>query len=324
MTSVHDRIDPEVAEGLEGYFKLVGPGGLGAISDLGERRARLSAVMAMAGAAAGPSDDIETSDHLVPGPADAPEVPIRVYRPEGADGPLPGILDIHGGGMTTGGIETEDFPATALAESSGCVVASVEYRLAPEHPDPAPVEDCYAALVAIADRAADFGIDPGRIVIYGASAGGGLAAGTALMARDRGGPRLALQMLLYPMLDDRLQTPSSQEFVDIGVFDRGLNAEGWAGLLGDRAGGDDVSSYAAPAREEDLTNLPPAYIDVGELDGLRDEAMLYGLSLMRAGVPVELHVYPGGIHASEGFAPMSALAARVNGYRQQALERALA
>jgi acetyl esterase/lipase len=101
MTSVHDRIDPEVAEGLEGYFKLVGPGGLGAISDLGERRARLSAVMAMAGAAAGPSDDIETSDHLVPGPAGAPEVPIRVYRPKGADGPLPGILDIHGGGMTT-------------------------------------------------------------------------------------------------------------------------------------------------------------------------------------------------------------------------------
>ena len=177
MTSVHDRIDPEVAEGLEGYFKLVGPGGLGAISDLGERRARLSAVMAMAGAAAGPSDDIETSDHLVPGPASAPEVPIRVYRPKDADGPLPGILDIHGGGMTTGDIETEDFPATALAESSGCIVVSVEYRLAPEHPDPAPVEDCYAALVAIADQAADFGIDPDRLAIYGVSAGGGLAPG---------------------------------------------------------------------------------------------------------------------------------------------------
>ena len=135
-----------------------------------------------------------------------------------------------------------------------------------------------------------------RLDLGGQCQQGGLAAGTALMARYRGGPRLTLQMLLYPMLDDRLETSSSQEFVDIGVFDRGLSAEGWADLLGDRAGGDDVSSYAAPAREEDLTNLPPAYIDVGELDGLRDEAILYGLSMMRAGVPVELMWIEGAGH----------------------------
>jgi acetyl esterase/lipase len=322
--SIGDRLDPEVAEGLKGFFEIVGPGGLDAIADLGERRERLAEVMAMARAATTPTDDIETSDHLVPGPAGAPEVPIRVYRPKGATGLLPGIFDIHGGGMTTGSIESEDIVATALAEGSGCVVVSVEYRLAPEHPDPAPIEDCYAALVAVADRAAEFGIDRERLLIYGASAGGGLAAGTTLMARDRGDPAIFFQMLIYPMIDDRLQTSSCQDIVDAGVFDRDANIEAWAYLLGDRAGGDDVSSYAAPAREKDLSNLPPTYIDVGELDGLRDEAIHYALGLMQAGIPVELHVYPGAVHGSEVIAPESKLAARVREYRRSALERTLA
>jgi acetyl esterase/lipase len=185
------------------------------------------------------------------------------------------------------------------------------------------VEDCYAALVAMAERTAVFGIDDDRLAIYGASAGGGLAAGTALMARDRNGPPLIYQMLIYPMIDDRLQTSSSQEFTDIGVFDREANVEAWRYLLGDRAAGDDVSVYAAPARETDLSGLPPTYIDVGELDGLRDESIAYGMSLMAAGVPVELHVYPGAVHGSEVIAPTSALGGRVRGYREQALTRAL-
>jgi acetyl esterase/lipase len=321
---VRDRMDPEVAAGLENLYKLAGPGGIAGVPELAERRKLLVEVMAMAASAAPPIDDVEKTDHLMPGPEGAPEVPVRVYRPQGAEGPLPCIFDIHGGGMTTGSIETEDMPATLLAKFSGCVVTSVEYRLAPEHPDPAPVEDCYAALLGVVAKAGELGIDPDRIVLYGASAGGGLAAGTALLARDRGGPKPRLQMLLYPMLDDRLETPSSKEFVDIGIFDRRVNGEGWSDLLGEKVGGEDVSIYAAPARAEDLAGLPPAYIDVGELDGLRDESILYALSLLQAGVATELHVYPGGVHGSEGMAPTGDLAGRINGYRMAALQRALA
>ena len=157
----------------------------------------------------------------------------------------------------------------------GAVGVSVEYRLAPEHPHPAPVEDCYAGLVWTSKHADELGIDPSRLIIAGASAGGGLAAGTALMARDRGGPTLSHQILMCPMLDDRGVTPSSQELDNEGVWDRTSNVTGWTALLGDACGGPDVSPYAAPARAQDLTGLPPAFIDVGSVETFRDEDIDY-------------------------------------------------
>src|SRR5581483_950120 len=167
-------------------------------------------------------------------------------------------------------------------------------------PHPAPVEDCYAGLVWTVQHAGELGIDPARLVIGGASAGGGLAAATALLSRDRGGPRALLQLLVYPMLDDRNTTRSSHEIVDVGIWDRATNVGGWRALLGEAAGGDTVSHYAAPARASDLSNLPPAVIYVGTADLFRDEDIDYAQRLIHAGVPAELHVYPGAYHGFEG------------------------
>jgi acetyl esterase/lipase len=175
----------------------------------------------------------------------------------------------------------------------------------------------------IASNAEKLGVDAERIAIYGGSAGGGLAAATALLARDQGEPVLAFQMLLYPMLDDRCQTPSSNEITDIGVWDRSANIEAWRHVLGDQQGSKDVSPYAAPARELDLRGLPPTYIDVGALDLFRDEAIEYAARLMQNGVPTELHVYPGAVHSSEVFAPEADVSRRVVSYRSAALRRAL-
>jgi acetyl esterase/lipase len=210
------------------------------------------------------------------------------------------------------------------AEELGIVGVSVEYRLAPEHPHPAPVEDCYAGLVWTGKHADELGIDPSRLVIAGGSAGGGLAAGTALMARDRGGPALSHQMLMCPMLDDRGITPSSQELDGEGVWDRTSNLTGWTALLGDARGGPDVSPYAAPARAQDLAGLPATFIDVGSVETFRDEDIDYAARLSQAGVSVEFHMWPGGFHGFDGLAPQTALARAARAARLAYLRRALA
>jgi acetyl esterase/lipase len=307
--SLRDRIDPEVRTGMDAYLAAAGPGGLSAIPDILERRARMAELNPVTDP---PADGITATDHRV----GAAGVLLRVYRPDGLAGPAPLVYYIHGGGMVTGSVAVDDLAARALAARVGCVVASIDYRLAPEYPHPFPVEDCYDGLVW---AAAELGIDPARVARYGPSAGGGLAAGTALLARDRGGPAVALQMLIYPMVDDRSVTPSSRENTGFGAWSREANIQGWAALLGSG----DVSPYAAPARSTDLSGLPPAYVDVGELDLFRDEDIAYATRLMQAGVPVELHVYPGGVHGGENYAPDSALARRVVGYRTDALQRAL-
>ncbi|UGS37779.1 alpha/beta hydrolase [Capillimicrobium parvum] len=324
--AVRDRIDPDARAALDAFLDLVGPGGLNGIADIPARREKFTEVLTGLAATLPPVEGVESADRWIAGPptpAGAPDVPVRIYRPSEGDGARPGLLFIHGGGMVVGNLETEDLVARILTKDLGCVTVSVDYRLAPEHPDPAPVEDCYAALAWMAGAAGELGIDPERLAVYGGSAGGGLAAGTALMARDRGGPALAFQMLIYPMIDDRDRTPSVHEFTDIGIWDRDANLEGWRCLLGDRVGGDDVSIYAAPARATDLAGLPPAYIDVGELDLFRDEDIDYAARLLRAGVPTELHVFPGAYHAAELQAVGSALANRVLGWRLDALRRAL-
>jgi acetyl esterase/lipase len=318
--TLRDRMDPQLVDGLDAFIAATGSRGLAGIADPVERRAIFGELMAAGEVEHDPG--VATRDYLVPGPSGDPEVKLRVYRPVAAEGPLPALFYIHGGGMVIGGIETEDAIARALCLAVGCAAVSVEYRLAPENPHPAPVEDCYAGLVWTAENAGRLGIDATRIAVYGGSAGGGLAAATALLARDRGGPTLVLQMLLYPMLDDRCETPSCEEIDDIGVFDGWASREGWQALLGERWGTDAVEPAAAPARSTDLSGLAPAWIDVGELDALRDESVAYALRLLQAGVATDLHVYPGAFHAWEVFVPDADSSGRVVADRVAALRRA--
>ncbi len=235
-------------------------------------------------------------------------------------GTLPGIYYIHGGGMILGDVASEDTSASLLCDQIGAVVISVEYRLAPEDPYPAPVEDCYAGLAWTAHNAGRLGLDPGRLAVYGGSAGGGLTVAATLLARDRGIPAVRFQMPVYPMIDDRNQTPSSREILDIGIWDRSGNIEAWKWYLGDSK----PDQYAAPARAQDLSGLPPTYIDVGAVDLFRDEDIAFAARLLQAGVPTELHVDPGAYHAAEILAPESALSQRIWERRIDALRRALA
>ena len=241
---------------------------------------------------------VSIEDRLVPGPPDAPHVLVRIYRPAEATAPVPGLLDIHGGGFAVGSVEMEHAVASRLVRALGIVVVAVEYRLAPEHPFPAGLEDCYAALGWMVSAAGELGIDTERLGVYGQSAGGGLAAALALLTRDRGGPALCFQYLGIPELDDRLDTPSMQQFHDTPMWSRPAAEKSWEWYLGDAYGSDDVSPYAAPARATDLAGLPPAYISTMEFDPLRDEGIRYALALMAARVQVELHSFPGTFHGS--------------------------
>ena len=251
----------------------------------------------------------EVSERLVPGPEGAPEISLLICRPTAVEAPVACLYFIHGGGMIMGDNRSGGFPgALAHAEKLGVAVVSVEYRLAPETPHPGPVEDCYAGLVWTVEHADEVGIDPARVIAGGASAGGGLAAAMAMLARDRGGPDLLAQLLLCPMLDDRNETPSSYQMAGLGVWDRGANELGWTALLGAARGGPDVSPYAAPARATDLSGLPPAFIDVGSAETFRDEDVAYATGIWQAGGQAELHVWPGGFHGFTGMVPDAALA----------------
>lgn len=210
------------------------------------------------------------------------------------------VLHIHGGGMILGAAREMQAGPAALAQSLGVPVASVEYRLAPEHPFPAPQEDCFAALEWLAGEAAALGADPAKLVVTGESAGGGLAAAVALMARDRGGPALAGQVLVYPMLDHRTggpecqwKNPSTGEF----IWTPEGNRVGWGALKGDYAANDERKGWFSAALADDLSGLPPTWIGTGSLDLFFDEDLDYARRLAAAGVPVELHSYPGAIHA---------------------------
>lgn len=242
--------------------------------------------------------DVEWFDKTILGHEGA-EIVVTVVRKRGRTGLGPGIFHTHGGGMIIGdrysGLE---FFIDAI-DRHDAVVVSVEYRLAPEFPDPYPVEDCYRGLEWTAANAVELGIDLDRLIIAGASAGGGLAAGVALIARDRGGPALAAQLLMCPMLDDRDATVSTRQIDGVGIWDRGSNVLGWTSLLGERRGTADVSIYAAPARATDLSNLPPAYIDCGSAEVFRDEDVAYASGIWAAGGQAELHVWAGGFHGFE-------------------------
>jgi acetyl esterase len=313
VPAVTYAIDPELAEFVAGL----------PVRDWGDP---VTARTAMDDLIASLNADVDTTgvtveDRSVPGPAGAPDVLVRVYAPADRSAAVPGLLDIHGGGFVMGSIDMEHAAAARFARALGIVVVAVEYRLAPEHPFPAGLEDCYAALKWMIGEAGPLGIDPQRVGVYGQSAGGGLSAALALLCRQRGGPALCFQYLGIPELDDRLDTPSMQQFVDTPMWNRPNAIRSWRYYLGDGVDGD-VSPLAAPAREPDLSGLPPAYVSTMEFDPLRDEGILYALRLLQAGVSVELHQYPGTFHGS-GAVVTAAVTRRAGAETLDAIRRGL-
>jgi acetyl esterase/lipase len=266
----------------------------------------------------------DVTERSVPGPEGAPPVSLLICRPVGAPAASGVLYYLHGGGMIMGDNRPYNLAeAQDWAEELRLTVVSADYRLAPEHPYPAPVEDCYAGLVWLAEHAAELGADPDRIVVAGPSAGGLYAAATALLARDRNGPRLAGQMLLSPALDDRNDTVSARQMAGLGIWDRASNEMGWTAYLGSRRADADVPAYAAPARATDLTRLPPAFIDVGSTETFRDEAVTYASRLWQAGGEAELHVWPGGFHTFGDLVPAAALSQAAKAQRLPWLRRTL-
>ncbi|MFC4454773.1 alpha/beta hydrolase [Deinococcus sonorensis] len=314
----HDRVDPECRAPLAAITRLYAAAPWDADPVL-RRRASEDQLAAMT-AGLPPVEQVRWQDQVIPGLPGQPDATVRSYHPRQGKEHRPGLLLIHGGGMWGGSVAHEHQFAATLCEHLGAVVVSVEYRLAPEHPYPAALLDCYGALVWMSANAVSLGVDAQRLGVWGGSAGGGLALAVALMARDQGGPRLCQVMALYPMIDDRNDTPSARAFGELGpIWDGAKNAEAWAWYLG----GQQPDAYAAPARAEHLRDLPPTFIDVGELDVFRDEDIGFALRLMQAGVPTELHVYPGAFHASEFLAPDAALSRRIIHTRLEVMHRAL-
>jgi acetyl esterase/lipase len=296
MMTTKYLVDPELVAILDQV-----PAPVLTAETLGQTRAK--AKMAVAAMISQVSADLpqfsalSVSERFIPGRDRAPDVRVLVYLPTSVQGPLPALLWIHGGGYIMGSADAEDLTVKSIVSAIGCAAVSVDYRLAPETPHPGPVEDCYAALKWLSTHADELGIDPNWIAVGGSSSGGGLTAALALLTRDRGEVPLVFQFLLAPMLDDRTCTlakphPYTGEF----IWTRESNRFGWTSLLGQEPGGPDVSPYAAAARAEHLEGLPATFINVGALDLFLEENLEYARRLMRAGVPTELHVYPGAYH----------------------------
>ncbi|GIJ66689.1 esterase [Virgisporangium ochraceum] len=263
-------------------------------TDLSDPVAARTQFRALAGSVPAPDlSTLKVEDRTVP--AD-PDVPVRIYRPHDARG---AVVWLHGGGFVMGDLDTEHPWAARLADGSGVTVVSVGYRLAPENPFPAGLDDAYAVLTWVAENAADLGVDPDRIAVGGHSAGGGIAAALALLARNEQGPPIRFQLLSQPALDDRMETWSARTFTDTPWMNTAKVAALWRYYLGPTADGAPVSPYAAPARAVDLSGLPPAYVTTAELCTNRDEDILYALRLLQSGVPVELHQWAGTFHGSQ-------------------------
>jgi acetyl esterase/lipase len=287
MTTRH-LVDPELAPILD-YIPATTPNA--------ENLSQIRAMSAPASVDLSSSGTLSVSEHFIPGAERAPDVRVLVYTPTSEPVAVPALIWIHGGGYIMGSANAEDAMVKSIVSAVGCAVISVDYRLAPETPYPGPLEDCYAALKWLSTHADELGVDPNRIAVGGSSAGGGLAAALALLARDRGEFPLLFQFLIAPMIDDRTCTlvephPYTGEF----IWTREANRFGWTSLLGQEPGGSDISPYAAVARAENLEGLPATFINVGAIDLFLEEDMEYARRLLRAGVPTELHVYRGAYH----------------------------
>lgn len=273
------------------------------VGDVERRRINGHRMFDFIGATSAPIEGVDTDTFSVTA-KDGTELATTWYRRSTGELPGSAVLYLHGGGMIFSLAHIGsmyELAARRYVAESGVPLLVVDYRVAPEYPHPTPVEDCYAALEWLAGNASKLGFDPGRLAVMGDSAGGGLAAGVCLMARDRGGPAVAQQLLIYPMLDDRPATPD-RALVRFLTWTYDDNLTGWGALLGDDAGGEDVSPYAAPARATDLAGLPDTYIDVGDLDIFRDEDIAYARRLSDAGVHTEFHLHAGCPHAFEALA----------------------
>lgn len=310
------EIEPELAVVLQPDAPPFTPANIPAM------RAQMAAMFPSAAEAVGDAP-VEVAERMIPGPEGAPDLAITVLTPRGLDRPVPGLYNIHGGGMMVGHRNMDVPRLLALVLELGVVVVNVEYRLAPEHPHPAPVEDCFAGLAWTTEHAAELHIDPGRIVIMGGSAGGGLSAGVALLARDRGGPALAGQLLLCPMIDDSNTTAASHQYAGLGTWTRESNLAGWSSLLGEVAGTGTASPYASPSRAADLSGLPPAFIEVGSAEPFRDEDTDYALRIWACGGQAELHVWSGAYHGFDMYAPKSELTRAALASRRSWLRRVL-
>lgn len=304
--------DPDVAHALSTRTDIV-------TSLLPEQIDGLRAAIARPSEAEMTGDGAFTlTQHLVPVP-DGHEVLAIVLRPRDADGALPVLYHVHGGGLVVG-TPYEDLPAlVAVARQVGCAIVAVDYRLAPEDPYPAPLDDVYAVLSWVAEAGRGLGLDTNRIVIGGVSAGGGLAAGATLLARDRGGPRLSGQLLACPMLDDRNDSASAKQMAGIGAWDLAANRTGWEAYLGVHRAAPPI--YASPGRADDLSDLPPMFIDVGSAETFRDEVLAYAARFWASGGDGELHVWAGGAHGFDALVPDAeisrrAIAARVDWLRR--------
>lgn len=248
---------------------------------------------------------------------------VRKYVPHGVTPIAPAVLYFHGGGFVCGRLENAEPWCLAAASSTGTIVFSVDYRLAPEHPYPAAVDDGWEALSWLVDRAGELGVDPNRIVVAGASAGGALAAATCLRARDLGGPGIVFQLLQYPVLDSDLNTDSMRSFVATPGWDSVNAAKSWKHYLRGVPEGQAVASYASPSREADLAGLPATYLSTCEMDPLRDEGIHYALALLAAGVSVELHQVAQTFHGFDAFSATSPTAAAEIARQHDAIRRAV-
>jgi acetyl esterase/lipase len=304
-------IDAQVLTEMAPLMAAVGEAEAAPVGDVEARRVGGHRMFDTVAAALRPAAGVEVTPHRM-ATADDASLDLAWYHLPSGNQPGSAALYLHGGGMIFG-LEhigaIYDLAMRDYVAASGVPMLLVDYRVAPEHPHPTPVEDCYAALRWLADNAASLGVDPARIAVMGDSAGGGLAAGVSLLARDRGGPAVAQQLLVYPMLDDRTTTPDPH-LVPFLTWSYDDNVTGWGALLGADAGTDGVSAYAAPARADDLRGLPDTYLDIGDLDIFRNEDIAYARRLADAGVPTELHVYPGCPHAFEVLARKAAVSQR--------------
>jgi len=269
------------------------------------------------------NEEAETIERYVPGRIGDPDVRVLIHRPKNQKDVLPGLYYIHGGGLVVGDADNMIAVCENYAVNMQCVVVNVDYRLAPEYPYPAGLEDCYAGLQWFVDNAADLKTNPEHIVVAGISAGGGLVAALTLLARDRKGPKIAAQFPIYPMIDDRVESPSNKEITDSRVWNSISNRNCWDMYLGALNENDEVPIYAAPARAIDYSNLPPTFTFIGDLDPFRDETITYVQKLRQHGVPVEFHLYPGCFHGHENLVPNATISKEANETYERALKRAL-
>jgi len=312
-------IDPELQVALSALLAAV-PGGFNGPEKIEDRRTLINAALALNPV----NENVIREDRFIPVEGE-PDVRIRLYRPKTPTYslPQPAIFTIHGGGMVMGNIEADDANAASLCERSGALTVAINYRLAPEHPFPAAINDCYTVANWLFDHATELDVDSTRIALHGGSAGGGLAIGLALKMRDLGNLRFCFLMAIYPMIDDRHITPSSIAITDIGIWDRKASLESWAWYLGDAHGRDDISPYAAPTRATNLEGLPPTFIDVGTHDLFLDEDRELAERLKAAGVPIEFHISQGAYHAAELFARDAKVSQEIWNRRFVALKKAL-